>query len=97
MFLKSAVRKITIVILLTFLVSLFILTFSRYSFSHGGGLDAYGCHYNRKVGGYHCHRGQFAGQSFSSKEEMLQKLREQERTETPKPSEEPSKSTTSDN
>ncbi|HEU4342091.1 MAG TPA: YHYH domain-containing protein [Candidatus Binatia bacterium] len=24
---------------------------------HGGGLDAYGCHYNRKAGGYHCHKG----------------------------------------
>lgn len=34
---------------------------------HGGGLDAYGCHHNRKAGGYHCHRGQFVGQSFQSK------------------------------
>jgi hypothetical protein len=24
---------------------------------HGGGLDSYGCHHNRKAGGYHCHRG----------------------------------------
>jgi hypothetical protein len=39
-----------------------------------GGLDAHGCHHNRKAGGYHCHRGQFAGQSFNSKDEMLQKL-----------------------
>jgi len=37
-----------------------------------GGLDSYGCHNNRKHGGYHCHRGKFAGQSFSSKAEMLQ-------------------------
>ena len=43
-------------------------------FPHGGGLDAYGCHHNRKAGGYHCHRGQFAGQSFSSQDEMLKKL-----------------------
>ena len=21
--------------------------------AHGGGLDAYGCHHNRKLGGYH--------------------------------------------
>jgi hypothetical protein len=41
---------------------------------HGGGLDAYGCHNNRKTGGYHCHRGPFAGESFASKEEMLKKL-----------------------
>lgn len=39
--------------------------------SHGGGLDAYGCHRNRKAGGYHCHRGEFSGRSFSRKEDML--------------------------
>lgn len=26
------------------------------AFSHGGGLDASGCHTNRKTGEYHCHR-----------------------------------------
>ena len=25
--------------------------------AHGGGLDANGCHHNRKTGDYHCHRG----------------------------------------
>lgn len=40
--------------------------------AHGGGLDAYGCHNNRKAGGYHCHRGALAGQAFSSQSEMLQ-------------------------
>ena len=25
--------------------------------AHPGGLDANGCHHNRKTGGYHCHRG----------------------------------------
>jgi hypothetical protein len=44
------------------------------AYPHGGGLNAYGCHHNRKAGGYHCHRGQLAGQSFGSKEEMLKKL-----------------------
>jgi len=44
------------------------------AYPHGGGLDAHGCHNNRKAGGYHCHRGPLAGQSFSSKEEMLKKL-----------------------
>lgn len=24
-------------------------------FTHGGGLDRYGCHHDRKRGGYHCH------------------------------------------
>lgn len=27
-----------------------------YAFAHGGGLDAKGCHHDRKRGGYHCHR-----------------------------------------
>lgn len=26
--------------------------------AHGGGLDANGCHHDRKNGGYHCHRAQ---------------------------------------
>lgn len=27
-----------------------------YAISHSGGLDKYGCHHDRKNGGYHCHR-----------------------------------------
>jgi len=46
--------------------------------AHGGGLDAYGCHHNRKAGGYHCHRGPLAGQAFSSKDEMLKALPKRE-------------------
>jgi hypothetical protein len=49
----------------------FVLGIASPAYPHGGGLDSYGCHYNRKAGGYHCHRGPFAGQSFQSKEEML--------------------------
>lgn len=45
------------------------------AYPHGGGLDAYGCPNNRKAGGYHCHRGSFAGESFSSKAEMLERLK----------------------
>ena len=37
---------------------------------HSGGLDAYGCHHDHQQGDYHCHRGQFAGQSFASQAEM---------------------------
>ena len=44
--------------------------------AHGGGLDSYGCHNNRKVGNYHCHRGEFAGKTFASKDAMLKALRE---------------------
>ena len=44
--------------------------------AHGGGLDRYGCHHNRKAGGYHCHRGPLAGEHFNSKEAMLQRLQQ---------------------
>ncbi len=65
-------------------IGLSLLFFSSIAFSHGGGLDSYGCHHNRKAGGYHCHRGPFAGQSFSSKEEMLQKLQETQKAKEQK-------------
>lgn len=29
--------------------------------AHGGGLNADGCHHDRKSGSYHCHRGPSAG------------------------------------
>lgn len=45
------------------------------AWAHGGGLDGYGCHHNRKTGGYHCHRGPLAGQHFGSKEEMLRQIK----------------------
>lgn len=48
--------------------------------AHGGGLDRYGCHHNRKAGGYHCHRGPLAGEQFASQPEMLQRLRKFERS-----------------
>ncbi len=42
--------------------------------AHGGRTDSLGCHNNRKTGGYHCHSGPLAGQSFSSKTEALKAL-----------------------
>ena len=39
--------------------------------AHSGGRDSYGCHHDRKHGGYHCHAGPLAGQSFASQAEML--------------------------
>jgi hypothetical protein len=57
------------------LLAVLLFTFSpSQATPHGGGLDAYGCHHDRKRGGYHCHRGQFAGQAFGSQQEMLQAL-----------------------
>ena len=44
-------------------------------FAHSGGRDAYGCHHDRKHGGYHCHAGPLAGQSFGSQAEMLAALK----------------------
>ena len=45
--------------------------------AHSGGLDSIGCHHDRKKGGYHCHRGPLAGQSFSTKEKALKVLEKQ--------------------
>lgn len=42
------------------MIRLLLVTFSLFFFNnahaHGGGLDANGCHNDRKRGGYHCHR-----------------------------------------
>jgi endonuclease YncB( thermonuclease family) len=38
---------------------------------HGEPLDDYGCHASGKGRTYHCHQGLFAGQSFTSRTEML--------------------------
>jgi len=43
------------------------IAFSQPTYSHGGGLDGYGCHRNNKEGNYHCHRGPDAGKTFPSK------------------------------
>ncbi len=60
---------------------LIFLFIAASAFAHGGGLDGYGCHHNRKAGGYHCHRGPFAGRSFESKEQMLVALGGAQRTQ----------------
>jgi len=53
------------------LIAVIIILTPCIVYPHGGGLDSYGCHHNRKEGGYHCHRGENKGNSFSSKNEML--------------------------
>ena len=60
------------------LAFLLAAAFTTPVFGHGGGLDGYGCPHNRKAGGYHCHRGPLAGQSFASKNEMLSSLQKKE-------------------
>ena len=62
-----------VAIAIIFSLSTFALTAAT-AHSHSGGLDAHGCHHDRKNGGYHCHQGPLAGQSFASKQEMLDTL-----------------------
>jgi hypothetical protein len=50
--------------------------------AHGGGLDSRGCHNDRQRGGYHCHQGPLAGQSFGSASEAAAALA---RRNTPPP------------
>src|SRR5688572_33364744 len=38
------------------IVAFFALSVPSASVAHGGGLNAVGCHNNRKTGDYHCHR-----------------------------------------
>ena len=54
------------------IVALIALATPSIALPHGGGLDASGCHHNRKAGGYHCHRGPLAGSTFESKSEAQQ-------------------------
>jgi hypothetical protein len=38
-----------------------VVSLPSVALAHSGGTDAYGCHHDRKNGGYHCHRsGQVA-------------------------------------
>lgn len=39
------------------IILLLAIGFAAPVMGHGGGLDANGCHHDRKNGGYHCHRG----------------------------------------
>ncbi|MDP3458685.1 MAG: excalibur calcium-binding domain-containing protein [Hyphomonas sp.] len=36
------------------------LTFAAPALGHGGGLNSEGCHNNRKIGDYHCHRSSYS-------------------------------------
>jgi hypothetical protein len=53
-------------------IALAVIVFApALALAHGGGLDKYGCHHDKKAGDYHCHKGEHKGQSFKSQEEML--------------------------
>lgn len=51
--------------------------------THGGGLDGYDGHHNRKQGTYHFHHGPLAGRTFSGKAEALDALRKYEEKTAP--------------
>ena len=51
-----------------------ILLFSSAALGHGGRTDSLGCHHDNQRGGYHCHSGPLAGQSFNTKAEALRAL-----------------------
>lgn len=52
--------------------------------AHGGGIDRYGGHNNRKAGNYHFHEGPLAGQAYSSRSEAIRAL-ERHSNEASKP------------
>ena len=62
-----------LIISAAFLVSL-ILFVSTNLYSHGGGLDAYGCHSQSRSNSYHCHNGDYSGTAFASQEAFLIQL-----------------------
>src|SRR5688572_420053 len=62
--------------LLVGLYAIVSLASEQSSLAHGGGLDSIGCHNDRKRGGYHCHRGPLAGQSFGSKADAIRALQQ---------------------
>lgn len=43
------------------LLFLLFMAMAGAALAHSGGLNAQGCHNDRKNGGYHCHRGPSAG------------------------------------
>lgn len=47
---------------------------------HGGGLNAEGCHTNRRTGDYHCHRG---GVSLPLQSQQVEQTRPKQRAERP--------------
>jgi hypothetical protein len=55
--------------------SLACLMFAVAASAHEGGLDELGCHYDKRAGNYHCHRGPLAGRAFRSKAEAKSEWR----------------------
>jgi hypothetical protein len=65
------IERVYVKVMLRIVVLSSLIFFPTIVLPHGGGLDGYGCHKDRKARTYHCHQGPYAGQSFSSQHEML--------------------------
>ena len=50
---------------------------------HGGGIDRFGCHHDRKAGTYHCHQGPLAGQTYPTQQDMLLTLQSRQAETAP--------------
>lgn len=57
------------------IVLLFFNIFIEFAYAHGGRLDSNGCHHDRKMGKYDCHRGELTGRVFVSRPEAEQVLK----------------------
>jgi endonuclease YncB( thermonuclease family) len=71
-------------ILSAIIVLVYIVAAPAMAHAHSGGLDASGCHNDRKAGSYHCHRGKYAGRHYNSKSEALRLQRGEIETLRPK-------------
>ncbi|MDH4230272.1 MAG: thermonuclease family protein [Nitrospirota bacterium] len=49
----------------TVILGALLLLSPHRALAHPGGLDANGCHHNRRTGDYHCHRGPSSGQHIA--------------------------------
>jgi hypothetical protein len=54
----------------------FYCAFVQAAHAHSGLVDGYGCHRGSDKVSYHCHEGEFVGQTFKSREEFLRRLRQ---------------------
>ena len=50
------------------LLLIFGLILASNAYPHGGGLNSYGCHNQNSDSTYHCHQGNYDGQSFASEQ-----------------------------
>ncbi len=71
---EASSKTVLLAIRYTVLLICLPLASTSLAVAHGGVTDSLGCHHDSQRGGYHCHSGPLAGQSFSSQEEALRAL-----------------------